>query len=78
MLNNLLQNVSTIYIAYGTTDFRKQMNSLCNMVKNEYAQNPYDGAAYIFCNRKRTSIKVLCYDRNRIYTSAKNIIRCKQ
>ena len=29
MLNDMLKSVSKIYIAYGVTDFRKQINSLC-------------------------------------------------
>ena len=37
-----------IYIAYGITDFRKQISSLCNIVQNEFKMNPYDKSAYIF------------------------------
>ncbi len=58
MINNLLSEVNKIYIAYGITDFRKQISSLCNIVQNEFKMNPYDKSAYIFCN-KPNSIKVL-------------------
>ena len=34
MLIDLLKSVNKIYIAYGATDFRKQSNSLCGVVKN--------------------------------------------
>ena len=64
MINNLLKEIKTIYIAYGSTDFRKQIYSLCSIVQNQYKMNPYDKAAYVFCNKKRTSIKILCYDKN--------------
>jgi len=74
MINNLLQNVSKIYIAYGATDFRKQIYSLCNIVKNEYKMNPYNNAAYIFCNKKRTSIKILCYDKNGFILAQKALL----
>ena len=60
MINNLLQEVTKIYIAYGVTDFRKQTHSLCSIVKNNFKMNPYDKSAYIFCNKKRNSIRVLC------------------
>lgn len=53
MINNLLSEVNKIYIAYGITDFRKQISSLCNIVQNEFNMNPYDKSAYIFCNKKR-------------------------
>ena len=48
MLNDLLKSISTIYIAYGATDFRKQIHSLCNIVEKEFKMNPYKNIAYIF------------------------------
>ena len=57
MLKDLLQSIDSIYIAYGATDFRKQIHSLCNIVQSKYKMNPYEKAAYIFCNKKRNSIK---------------------
>ena len=66
--------INKIYLAYGTTDFRKQTSSLCNMIKNTYNMNPYDRSAYIFCNKKRTSIKVLCYDKNGFILAQKTLV----
>ena len=74
MIQKLLSEISTIYIAYGATDFRKQIPSLCAEVKSRFNLSPYKNVAFIFCNKKRNSIKVLCYDKNRIHTSTKNII----
>ncbi len=74
MLNDLLKSIETIYIAYGATDFRKQISSLCKMVEEEYKMNPYGKVAYIFCNRKRNSIKVLCYDRNGFILAQKTLL----
>ena len=53
MINNLLNNIETIYLAYGATDFRKQIPSLCAEVKSKFNLNPYKKAAFIFCNKKR-------------------------
>ena len=65
MINKLLSDISTIYIAYGSTDFRKQISSLCAEVKARFNLNPYKNVAFIFCNKKRNSIKmirmVLCW-----------------
>ena len=36
MLNKLIEEIPTIYLVYGPTDFRKQIHSLMNMVKTEY------------------------------------------
>lgn len=74
MLIDLLQSVNKIYIAYGATDFRKQISSLCSIVRNNYKKNPYDKSAYIFCNKKRNSIRVLCYDRNGFILAQKTLL----
>ena len=74
MLIDLLQGVSKIYIAYGATDFRKQISSLCSIVKDNFKMNPYDRSAYIFCNKKRNSIKVLCYDKNGFILAQKTLL----
>lgn len=74
MLTDLLQNVSKLYIVYGATDFRKQINSLCHLVRNNYNMSPYDKSAYLFCNKKRNSIRVLCYDKNGFILAQKTLL----
>lgn len=74
MINKLLSDISTIYIAYGATDFRKQISSLCAEVKSRFNLNPYKNVAFIFCNRKRNSIKVLCYDKNGFVLAQKTLL----
>ena len=51
-----------------------ERDSLMNMVKTEYKMNPYQKAAFLFCNRKRTSIKLLCYDRNGFILAQKTLL----
>ena len=74
MLEDFLKNINTIYIACGVTDFRMQSNSLCNMIKNKFKMNPFKKIAFIFCNRKRNSIKVLCYDKNGFILAQKTLL----
>lgn len=74
MINDLLQSISKVYIAYGSTDFRKQIDSLCIEVKSKFHLNPYEKAAFIFCNKKRNSIKVLCYDKNGFVLAQKKLL----
>ena len=78
MLISLLEKVDKIYIAYGATDFRKEINSLCNIVINIYGKNPYDNSAYIFCNKKRTSIKILSYDKNGFILAQKTLVQANK
>ena len=74
MLNDLLKSVDKIYIAYGVTDFRKQTSSLCSIVQNIFGMDPYNKSAYIFCNKKRNSIRVLCYDKNGFILAQKTLL----
>ena len=74
MINDLLRSVSKIYVAYGATDFRRQINGLTHIVQNQFQMNPYESVAYIFCNKKKTSIKVLCYDRNGFILAQKTLL----
>ena len=74
MLIDLLKSVDKVYLAYGTTDFRKQIHSLCSIVMNSYHMNPYDRSAYIFCNKKRNSIRILCYDKNGFILAQKTLL----
>lgn len=78
MINDMLKSIDQIYIAYGATDFRKQAGSLCNMVINTYHMDPYKKAAYIFCNKKRDSIKVLCYDKNGFVLAQKSLLNSEK
>ena len=74
MLNKLIEEIPTIYLVYGTTDFRKQIASLSNMVKEQYKMNPYKKVAFLFCNRKKNSIKLLCYDKNGFILAQKTLL----
>ena len=74
MIQKLLSEITTIYMVYGATDFRKQIPSLCAEVRTKFNLNPCDNVAFIFCNRKRNSIKVLCYDKNGFILAQKTLI----
>ena len=78
MINNMLKDIESIYIAYGVTDFRMHASSLCNIIKSKYKLNPYSKVAFIFCNRRRTSIKVLSYDRNGLVLAQKTLLEGEQ
>lgn len=75
MIEDMLKNILTIYIAYGVTDFRSYTISLCKLVESKFKLNPYKRKAFIFCNKRRTSIRVLCYDKKRICIGTKDIAR---
>jgi len=53
-----------VYLAVGPTDMRKQTNSLAALVQGTLGRDPFGGQLFVFCNRRRTLIKVLYWDRN--------------
>ena len=53
-----------LMIAVEPTDFRKGMDSLIALCRNELKREPFDGYLFAFRNRKGTAIKLLIYDGN--------------
>jgi transposase len=41
---------------------RASYDSLCLKVKSLLEQDPFSGHVFVFINRRRTSVKCLCYD----------------
>ena len=48
----------------GKVDFRKQINGLSTVVENELKLNLFSNYLFIFCNRNRSRLKILYWDRN--------------
>jgi transposase len=53
---------SRIFVAVEPVDFRKGIDGLGGLCRRALAQNPLDGAIYVFRNRAGTGLKILCYD----------------
>ena len=57
-------NNSRVYLAVGTTDMRKQINGLSILVQETMELDPFSGSVYVFCNRQRSIVKAIYWDRN--------------
>ena len=54
---------STRYFIYlNNTDMRKGFDSLCGIVSSQMQLDPLSNAVYIFMNRRRTQVKLLCWE----------------
>lgn len=53
-----------IFLRVGATDMRKAINGLSVLAQEQIAQDPFSGALFVFCNRRRDLIKILYWDRN--------------
>ena len=70
-----MENASRIFLACGYTDFRKQIPGLVATVTLNFKLDPYDGSyVFVFCNRRRDSVKVLRYDQNGFILATKKLL----
>lgn len=75
MLNRLTRDAEHIYLALGSTDFRKQIRSLVSLVQLQFGKDPFmETSAFIFCNKRRDSVKVLRYDKNGFILAQKKLL----
>jgi transposase len=51
-----------VYLGCGSTDMRKQINGLADIVQNSFDRDPFDDALFVFCNRSRDRVKILEWD----------------
>lgn len=61
----LLISIHQRYFVYKSfADMRKGFDSLCGLVRNEMKENPMSGDMFIFFNRPKTHVKILCWERD--------------
>ena len=70
-------SIDKIYLAQGATDLRKSTHTLAMLVKAKFDLDPHDTSLYVFCNRSRTRIKALQYDKNGFWLYYKALDRGK-
>ena len=63
----------TIYVRPGPTDMRKEINGLAVLVEEELTCDPFSGSLFLFCNRRRSHLKILFWDRNGFWLALKRL-----
>ena len=53
-----------VFLAAGSTDLRRSIDGLALLVAAQLEMDPLSGHLFVFCNRRRTIVKVLYWDRN--------------
>lgn len=54
-----LTAATRIYLYRGAADLRKSFDGLAGLVRGEMGADPLSGALFVFCNRRRTMVKLL-------------------
>ena len=71
MLNLTSQTRYFLYLSI--TDMRKGSDGLSGLVRNELKQNPLSGDVFIFLNRRRNQVKLLCWENGGLAVYAKRL-----
>ena len=53
-----------VYLACGATDLRKSIDGLALIVSESFALDLFSDALFVFCNKSKTKIKILHWERN--------------
>lgn len=51
-----------ILLAVEAVDFRNGIDGLARVCQAQLQADPFSGRLFVFCNRRRTALKVLAYD----------------
>ena len=51
-----------VFVATEPADFRKGIDGLAAVCRQQLQQDPLSGAAFVFRNRRGTAVKILLYD----------------
>lgn len=62
-----------IFVAAGATDMRKGFDGLYGLVRDRLEMDPRSGHLFLFSNRQRTRLKVLCFDGSGLWVCARRL-----
>lgn len=51
-----------VLVAVATADVRRGIDGLAELCRASLREDPFTGAVFVFCNRRRTAVKLLVYD----------------
>ena len=68
---------SKIFLAIEAVDFRKGIDGLSAVCRQKLESDPFGGAFFIFCNRRRTALRILAYDGQGYWLCTKRLSRGK-
>jgi transposase len=66
-----------IFLRPGVTDMRKAVNGLSAIVQETMKQDPFSGSVYLFCNRDRSLLKAVYWDKTGFWLSQKRLEKDK-
>ena len=65
------------YLSVQSLDFRKGIDAIAAVCKQKLEADPMSGTLFVFCNSKRTAVKILVYDGQGFWLCMKRFSRGK-
>ena len=62
-----------VFVALEACDLRKGFNGLHALVTERLGEDPRGGALFVFANRRRTRLKILCWDGTGLWVLTKRL-----
>lgn len=62
-----------VFVALDPCDMRKGFNGLHALVTERLQEEPRQGSLYVFCNRRRTRLKILFWDGTGLWVCTKRL-----
>ena len=62
-----------VWVSVEPCDMRKGFNGLHAAVSERLGEDPRSGAVFVFCNRTRTRLKLLCWDGSGLWVCSKRL-----
>ena len=73
MLLKDIRDYSVIYLALGATDLRKAVDGLAHIIRQDFQMDPFGNSLFLFCNKSRTRLKCICWDKNGFWLGYKRL-----
>jgi transposase len=64
-----------VKLACGSTDLRKSINGLCDIVMTHFTLDPREKTLFGFCNKRRNLVKILVWEDNGFWLHLKRFER---
>jgi transposase len=62
-----------VFVALEPADMRKGFNGLHALVTEKLGEDPRGGALFVFINRRRSRLKILCWDGTGLWVCSKRL-----